>query len=695
MGHTEEKTAAMPGPLFRTYSEPSHEEQPLVEKDEISLENRIGSQWFNRIGIVAVLIGMAWFLKYAIDNQWIGPLGRILIGLVAGAGLIAWSEKFLTKGYTVFSYSLKAVGSGILYLSLWASFSVYHLLPAGVAFVAMVLVTAFNGFMAWRQDSELLALYAIAGGISTPVMLSTGENHELILFGYIMLLDLAVLALTILRPWSRLLFAAYVGTVIMVAGWWFTFYSRDQFALTLFFVTCFTVLFASAPRLVRVHDRSIEDAEPWDALVLAVQPVMNALLAFLAYLVLFDEFGMREAKPWIAVTFAAFYLLQLRLPARGVWKPASQLTASLHLATAVVFLTLAIPLKTHGRWLTMGWLAEGAALVWVARRVHMRLLAMLAGGCLLLGLAAIFAVNGAAGATPVLNARFATYCFAIAVFGFVAWLLAQPAEPLPDMQVFSSICLVLMNLLIFIAVTTEIHAYWSKWSTGGTLGNYNASLYEWCCHASFLMIFGAALLAAAVAQRSVLLRWLAVIVLAMGVLSVVSTSANGVLTPVFNPRFATYCLAIALVGWSARQLARPLGDENSAWRVLPIIGGLLVNLLILIAVATEIHSYWSALVYEGTSVNINSIYEQFSYSAFFMLYGALLLVLGFWRRSSFLRWQALVLLALSIGKVFLVDMSALSQGFRILSFLGLGVLLLAVSFVYQRDWLNLRGAGKS
>jgi uncharacterized membrane protein len=88
------------------------------------------------------------------------------------------------------------------------------------------------------------------------------------------------------------------------------------------------------------------------------------------------------------------------------------------------------------------------------------------------------------------------------------------------------------------------------------------------------------------------------------------------------------------------------------------------------------------------------MYAQFTYSAWFMLFGAMLLCLGFWRRSAFLRWQALVLLAVTIGKVFLFDMSQLSQGYRILSFLGLGALLLAVSFVYQRDWLNLRaGSG--
>jgi uncharacterized membrane protein len=89
------------------------------------------------------------------------------------------------------------------------------------------------------------------------------------------------------------------------------------------------------------------------------------------------------------------------------------------------------------------------------------------------------------------------------------------------------------------------------------------------------------------------------------------------------------------------------------------------------------------------------IYAEFSYSAWFMLFGAILLGVGFGRRSAFLRWQGLVLLAASVGKVFLVDMSALSQGYRILSFLGLGVLLLAVSFVYQRDLLKLRAANHS
>jgi uncharacterized membrane protein len=186
----------------------------------MSLESRIGSQWFNRIGILAVLISMAWFLKLAIDNHWIGPLGRVLIGLVAGRRLSP-GRAIHRRGYAGFSYSLNAVGSGILYLSLWAAFSLFHLMPAGAAFAAMILVTAFNGFMAWVQDAELLALYAIVGGFSTPLLISTGENHEVTLFSYLLVLDVAVLVLVALRPWSRLLVWRVHGTgTLILGGWW-------------------------------------------------------------------------------------------------------------------------------------------------------------------------------------------------------------------------------------------------------------------------------------------------------------------------------------------------------------------------------------------------------------------------------------------------------------------------------------------
>jgi len=546
--------------LFVSQYHPHQADSP----DTRSLESRIGSQWFNRVGILAVLIGMAWFLKFAIDNHWIGPLGRVLIGLIVGAGLVAWSERFRNHGYAVFSYSLKAIGSGVLYLSLWAAFSLYQLVPASVAFAAMVIVTAFNGFMAWMQDAELLALYAIVGGVSTPLLLSTGENHEAALFTYLLVIDIAVLILLALRPWSRLLFMAFLGSSLFYIAWSFGYYTNAQALRTAFFLACFFLVFAFAPRLVQ---RKLDDESRiagWDNLALVVLPLANAAWGFLGFYAILDRPGTEWAQAWLAVAFAAFYLLLLRLPENGRLKSSPAVLSGLHLAIAVVFLTIAIPLKAHGRWITTGWLVEGAALLWLASRNQSRLLRVLAVLCLALGLCALVTINPSASLTPVFNQRFATYLVAIAVCAFTAWIAANAKADLET--------------------------------------------------------------------------------------------------------------------------------ADFPWTSLAATAALAVNALILMAIGLEIHSYWWNLRWtSGHDFEQYRMHAQFTYSAWFMLFGAILLTAGFWRRSSFLRWQALVLLALAIGKVFLVDVSELSQGYRILSFLGLGALLLGVSFVYQRDWLNLRG----
>ena len=568
---TEDRTPPPPLPTTKAATQevrvsPSFPEFASVTRSsrERSLENQIGSQWFNRIGILAVLVGMALFLKLAIDNHWVGPLGRVLIGLLAGVGFIVWSERFKRQGYTAFAYSLKAIGSGILYLSLWAAFSLFHLMPAGGAFAAMVLVTAFNGFMAWMEEAELLAVYSIAGGLSTPLLVSTGGNHEVSLFSYLLMLNLAALWLVVLRPWSRLLFGTFTGTVLFFAGWWFGYYSPAQFGRTAFFAASFFLIFAFAPRLVRIDD-PVDGGSNWDRLAMVLMPVANAGFGFLAFYGMFDRSNIEWAGPWIAVSFTAFYLLLLRLPARGMLRSSPRILSDLHLTIAVVFLALAIPLKAHGRWLTVGWLIEGAALLWVSTRIRSQLLQALALLCLALGLVALLLINRPASITPLFNERFATYCVAIAVFAGTAYLARlYPSEE-------------------------EVHPALS-------------------------------------------------------------------------------------------------------WPVIAASAILLVNILTLLALSLEIHNYWWFARWAGQSQRMHEfkIFAQFSYSALFMAYGAMLLGIGVWRRSAFVRWQALVLVAVAIGKVFLIDVRELSQGYSILSFFGLGALLLGVSFIYQRDWLHLR-----
>ena len=194
-----------------------------------------------------LLIGTAWFLKYAVDQQWIGPTGRVLAGLIAGAGIVVWSERFRRKGFAPFSYSLKALGSGVLYLSLWAAFHIYQLLPAGAALGLMVLVTAWNAWMAWAQDSELLAAYALAGGFVTPVLLSTGGDHEAFLFSYLLAIDLATVVLVRAKGWPRLLLGAFPLTMAFFIGWYAESFVPSALMLTSIFIVLFDCTFSSVP----------------------------------------------------------------------------------------------------------------------------------------------------------------------------------------------------------------------------------------------------------------------------------------------------------------------------------------------------------------------------------------------------------------------------------------------------------------
>ncbi|HWZ01860.1 MAG TPA: DUF2339 domain-containing protein [Edaphobacter sp.] len=535
-----------------------------IPKDKGSLENRIGSQLFSRIGIVALLVATTLFLKWAIDNHFIGPLGRVLAGLLAGVAVVVWSERFRRQGFNAFSYSLKAVGGGALYLSLWAAFQLYHLLPAGVALGAMILVTAWNAFMAWSQNSQILAAYALAGGFASPLLLSTGGNHEVFLFSYILAMDIAVVVLVRLKSWPRLLLGAFPATVAFFIGWYTQYYGAfnvgQPVGITTFFIVLFFLVFV-LPTIRRPQDGE-RTSTPIPEIFL---PLADATFAALALYSVLHDSHLYDLLPWVAILFGAFYLGLMRLPQTRV-------ASAVHLSLAVVFLTIAIPLKASGHWITVGWLAEGVALLWVSARL---------------------------------------------------------SGPAPE------------------ATAASVHR---------------------------------------------ILRRLAIAALSLGFCGLLVQPVwlyYRIDTAFLNSRFATSLFGIATLAASAAVALHARRHEDSAspsW--LQIAGGSIIalNLIAVLACVRELETAWRRS-YGSPEADLQ---RSLAISAFLMLYGAGLLAVGFWKRSAFIRWQALILLVFTIGKTFLYDTRDLSQGYRVLSFLGLGALLMAISFAYQKDWLSLR-----
>jgi uncharacterized membrane protein len=533
------------------------------QKEQASLETRIGQQWFNRIGIVAILIGVSFFLKYAFENNWIGPGGRIAIGLLSGMAVIVWSERFRAKGHLPFSYSLKAVGIGTLYLSLWGAFHLYALIPSSVAFAAMIVVTAATITLALTQNAQLLASFALIGGFITPVLLSTGENHEIALFAYVGLLDLAILAMAVVKPWRRLLWGSFWGTIILYVGWYAEYYSASQRPATVFFAALFAGIFAAVP-LVSPYKKSTR--LPGPSITLTALPLLNAGIFFLELWVLFED--QTATLAWLALVIAAVYLGISNLFVRRFSetdKP--RVIAFLHIAIAIAFITIAIPLKLNTHWITIGWLIESAALLWVAVRTRVAFLRYLATATLVLGVLRLLVLDNFLTQTLIFNSRFVSYLIAVAIMGgIVYWGKSPGAE---EENRFVRIAGIALNLLALVALTLEASDFFS------------------------------------------------------------------------------------------RQMAAQRVIETNTYRQFQLA-------------------------------------QDFSYSAIWLVYGAVLMVLGFRRRSEFLRWQALVLMAVTILKVFIYDVHQLESVYRVLSFIALGVILMGISFIYQRDLLKLspRSAGK-
>jgi len=212
------------------------------------------------------------------------------------------------------------------------------------------------------------------------------------------------------------------------------------------------------------------------------------------------------------------------------------------------------------------------------------------------------------------------------------------------------------------------------------------------------LVESAALLWISVRTETDFLRYLAVAALTLGIIRLLFYDQFHTETLLFNARFATYAVAIAVLGGIAIYGEGHASEQEMVFIRVAVVG---VNLLALIALTWEASDYFNRQLTSSVSVIPNyrqfSLARDFSYSAIWLIYGAALMTIGFRQRSAFARWQSLLLIAFTIGKVFFYDVSQLGGSYRILSFIGLGAVLLGISFIYQRDWLKLssRSSDKS
>ncbi len=244
---TIEHEAPLPAQSAARSAEVEPSPEPLSERPapafRMDWERWLGVRGAAALGACVLVIAGLYFFKYSMEQGLISPTLRVLLGALAGLGGLAASERMIRRDYTVLANWLAGAGIAILYIAFWAAHGVYGLIGMPAAFGLMILVTGLCGFLAVRRQAMVIAVLGLLGGFATPVALSSGSDHPIGLFGYLLLLDVALLYLALKRGWPLLAALSLGGTVLYQAGWIGERMRPDSLPLGIAIVLVFSAVF--------------------------------------------------------------------------------------------------------------------------------------------------------------------------------------------------------------------------------------------------------------------------------------------------------------------------------------------------------------------------------------------------------------------------------------------------------------------
>ncbi|MFN0129033.1 MAG: DUF2339 domain-containing protein [Verrucomicrobiales bacterium] len=214
--------------------EPSRKLEP-APAPSMNLEQFMGVKLFAWVGGLALFLGVILFVKLSIDRGWISPELRTVIGFLVGVGLVGGGMGLHRRGrYATLAHTLCATGVVVLYGVTFAAHSIWRIAPLDRPLRALALMAAITGGGIWlavRLNAQVVAVLGMLGGFLAPVLCSTGRDNPLGLFGYVVLLDLGVMAVAKRRNWHSLVALAAGGTILMQAGWMAKFFHSSSYAM--------------------------------------------------------------------------------------------------------------------------------------------------------------------------------------------------------------------------------------------------------------------------------------------------------------------------------------------------------------------------------------------------------------------------------------------------------------------------------
>ena len=657
-------------------------------KPETDLEKFIGENLANKIGIAVLVLGISFFVKYAIDQNWIKETGRVIIGLIAGGILIGIAHR-IRNSYRSFSSVLMGGGLTVFYFTIAFAFHQYHLISQTAGFIIMVLITAFAVVLSLYYDRRELAVLATIGGFITPFLVSTGQENYTALFTYLCILNSGLMVLAWFKRWSSINIIALFFTTIIYGSWlvkrmWFDSPAILPYKDALLFGTLFYLQFVTMNIVNNIREKKIFNAFDF-MVVLSIN-----FLFYIASMFILPSWSDGDYKGLFTASLGIFNLL-LVLGFRQK-KTIDPNFLALLTGLALTFISLAAPVQFKGNYVTLFWAAEAVILFWLFQRtrtVQLKIASLIIAVLMLgsLGITWMQVYFSGHQLIPILlNKGFST-ALAAAVALFIYYKLMYKEADTYYLnsirnQSIRNFLLGAFIVTLYLSGALEIFYQFNTRYNIENLYIVYLQLYTFLFSTIVLFCF-----------------------------------KGSSVFPVFKFLFTIICLALYLININTNyEISLSLIGKNQSnlflahWIGVILLGWLLIDLAIYFKRTND--KNWSAylpaftwvstisfiflLSAEIYQVNLwlnyqkndwawwENLYYKAGLSILWSICSFIMMWLGMHFKFRPLRIISLSLFTLTLVKLFVYDIRNIPPGGKIAAFILLGVLLLTVSFMYQR-----------
>lgn len=679
-------------------------------KVKSDLEKFIGENLINKIGIAITIIGVAIGTKYTIDHQLISPLTRITSGYLFGIGLLAFAIK-LKKKYKNFSAVLLSGSMAIMYFITYSAYSFYGLIPQILAFALMVIFTAFTVQAAITYNRQIIAHIGLVGAYAVPFLLSEGAGKTAVLFTYMAIINIGILVTAFKKYWKPLYYSSFVLTWLMYFSWYASTYQTTQhFGLALTFLSIFFAIFYLmflACKLLQNEKFELQDI----ILLLA-----NSFIFYgIGYAILdnpeTEQFlGSFTLLNAIVHSVVSAVIYRQKLADRNLFYMVSDLV--------LFFITIAIPVQLNGNWVTLLWTGEAALLFWIGRTKNVPVYEKLSYPLMML---AFFSIahdwttvydgyhreKPETRISPLFNINFLTSILFISAFGFINILNRNyPSSLIPRKRISNIITFSIPAILLFTlyyAFHMEISNYWNQLYIDSLLtinaeNNQYPGYYQnedlvkfkiiWIINYSLLFVAALAfvnfkkLRNQQLGLTNVCLIIVTLVFFLIQVLYVLSELRESYLEQTLSQYYqrGVFNIGIRYISFAFVALALIASYKYTQQDFMP--GNFKVSFDL--SLQTAVLWISSSELINWMDISASTQSYKLGLSILWGVYSLFLIALGIWKKKKHLRIGAIVLFGVTLIKLFFYDISHLDTIAKTIVFISLGILLLIISFLYNK-----------